>query len=393
MPPVEAKVRISSNILREPQVLDNLCPQGGSIARNILVWASWKGTLKVELNLSDFCARMGYDRKHLLRELTSDQKALMLSAGWPEEQLIRRGKDDTKSIRNGNCLIAYVLTLMYSRTLPFKHRPKSSKHLHFYNKVMIRELITCEKRKKGTFIEFVVSEEVLQQARGAYQTIEMGDYLSLTSESGKPDDAAQRMYLRLRWMRRYWDWLDREGKIEKGTNPSVDSYTDLLAVAGIGKHKQASLAAHKLKTLLTRIGKLESVKMTPTVKLDYPTGLYQVTWKRDKMSAAAQSDESTPFPAEQAKKNQRRQAAPAPLLSHAAFKGAADKPLRAAAPAPAVSREKLLNQLHDAATSLRWQQSEEAEFHYANMPDGQHEQDLAAARARLLEVQEQLGMA
>jgi hypothetical protein len=189
MSPVEAKIRISSNILREPQVLDNLCSQGGSIARNIIVWASWKGTLKVELNLTDFCARMGYDRKHLLRELTSDQKKLMLKAGWPEEQLIRRGKDDTKSIQNGNCLIAYVLTMMYSFTLPFKHRPKNSKHLHFFNKVMIRELITFEKRKKGTYIEFVLSEEVLQQSRGAYQTIEMGDYLSLTSPSGKPVEA------------------------------------------------------------------------------------------------------------------------------------------------------------------------------------------------------------
>jgi len=402
----EAKIRISSNLLREPQVLDNLCPTGGSIARNILIWASWKNTLRVQLNLPDFCARMGYDRRHLLRALTDDQKELMLAAGWPPEMLERRDKEGKLNIENGNSLIAYVLTLMFSRTLPFKHRSKNSRHLHFYNKVMIRELLVFEKRKKGTCIEFLVSEEVIGQARGAFQTIHLRDYLSLVNEkNGKADDAAQRLYMRLLWKRQYWDYLDREGKIEKGTNPSVDYYDELLAVAGLEKYAQASLAAHKLGKLLLRVSKLDSIKMTPNLKLNHATSCYEVSWRREKLPAAAQQDQPTEFPFAVVAPNKGAKPTE-PLLTHSAFRGskgevatttarspAATPKQRVVATAPPkVNREKLLNEHADTSNSVQFLLSEKGQDAYASMPPEKYQQDVAAAKARLQQLTQQLEM-
>jgi hypothetical protein len=404
MQSVEAKIRISSNLLREPHVFERLGPPGqakantteGGLARDILLWASWKNTLLVQLNVPDFCKMLGYDRRHVLRALTPDQVDVMLQAGFLPKSL------DRKEPGNVNCLIAYVITVMFTRTLPFANRDNTSTRQSFHNKLMVRDLHVFEKKKRGTVIEFSLSDEVLETSRGDYQTIDLGDYLSLVTKgkeatddkpakSGAPDDAARKLYWHLLWKRQYWDHLEKTGKLRKGYKPSESFYPELVLIAGLQSVTPAKVQAYRMRKLLERVSELPSINMELAFRLNPSTGSYEATWKRNKLTEEGKPTEKpTPFPCEPAPATwgtdpnppaqATRTVAPAPKINRPSL-----LPAKAAArPTTAAPRRaKLLDQLADAKNSVQWLLKEDVKKSFEGKEPGTYEKYLAEAHAKV----------
>jgi hypothetical protein len=390
-----AKIRISSNLLREPHAFDRLGNLEGGMARDILLWASWKNTQLVQLNVPDFCKLLGYDRRHVLRELTPDQVSYMIDkAGFLPKSL------DRKEPGNVNSLIAYVITVMFTRTLTFAHRANTSTHQSFNNKVMVRDLHVFDKKKKGTIVEFSISEEVLEQSRDAYQTIDLTDYLSLCTKGGSPDDAARKMYWRLLWKRQYWDYLEREGKLKKGDKPSEDFYPELLKVAGMQNFVPAKNGAYRLRKLLDRVSALPSIKMEATMRLNPSTGSYEVTWKRGKLTDAGKPTEKpTPFPCEPAPAEWGTDpnpptavGRPRPVVGKTNRPSLVPAKAAAAQPAPALAsgrKAKLMGQLEDAKKGVLLLLSPDYKASYDGRPPGTYEQHLAEAQATVARLEQE----
>jgi hypothetical protein len=356
MPPVEAKIRISSTLLREPHVFDRLGKEDqphtteGGLARDILLWASWKNSLLVQLNIPDFCRLLGYNRQHLLRALTPDQEKVMLRAGFKAESL------DRKKPGNVNSLIAYVITVMFKETLPFADKSNTPENQKFTNKVMVREMHVFKKKKTGTCIEFTISEEVLKHSRGNYQTIDLVDYLALVTprkeakegkpaREGQPDDPARKIYWHLLWKRQWWDYLESKGLLRKGDKPSESNYRELVLIAGLQNYTPVKEQAYRLRKLLARVCALPSVNMELNMRLNVSTGLYDISWKRNKLTDAGKPTEKpTPFPCELAPPTWGTDPEP-PLLVARQPRPKLVQPTR---------KTKLHDELSDAEGSLRW---------------------------------------
>lgn len=268
MPAVKEKIRLCSNLLREPQAFDQLGELAGGIARDLTIWAAWNNSQHARLHLPQFCEMMGYHRAHLLRAITPAHKAELLQRGWQEQHL--------PALSN---TIGYAITRMATQLLLFAEPARTnSKRQRYTNKRILCSVDLFEKRKTGTVIEFEFDKEVLENCRHRYQTIDLEDYLSLKTPGGHPDDQARKMYLRLLWKRQYWDGL----AAERGVFPSGDNYQELLTVAGLDNYGSEILAASKLRKLLKRVGAMPSVMMKANLKLNYSTGVYEVTWTRVK---------------------------------------------------------------------------------------------------------------
>ncbi len=276
------KIRLDSNLMREPQVFDQLGDLAGGIARDLLLFAAWNNAQHTRLHVPEFCEMMGYNRKHLMRKITDDQVKELLTAGWHE--------DDVPVLSN---TIGYTLGKMATKLLLFAPprlatAENDAKKLGRYTNKRMVSAVNLDKRSTGTVVHFEVDNEVLENCRKRYETIDLQEYLSLRTPGGEknpnghPDDQARRMYLRLRWKRQFWDSKHNA----PGIYPSKDSYRELLAVAGLSNYGSEKLAASKLRKLLERIGAMPSIMMIPRVTLNHALGVYEVTWARKKMKGS-----------------------------------------------------------------------------------------------------------
>lgn len=277
MSPVEGIIRVNSNLLRNPHVFDQLGPLAGALARDIMIFCCWKKQKEVLLHLPEFCEVMGYNRQHLLRPIKPAQVAQLRQGGWLEEDLPKLSNT-----------IMYTICRMLNVNLvfpePYEHpqkvesKAKFKKRDRFYTKKsMVSQVLAIKPHKTGTLIQFRLDDEVIDDLADLYQNLDMAEYRGLKTTGGHADDQARRVFMYCVWKRQYWD----SKSAEAGIYPSMDSYRHLLAVAGLQHHNPQKRAASLLRLLLRRIGKMASVRMTPTVEMDYAQGVYIVRWSRD----------------------------------------------------------------------------------------------------------------
>lgn len=282
MPSVKEKIRLCSNLLREPQVFDQLGDLAGGIARDLVLYGIMADTEETVLHLPDFCKKMGYNRQLLMKVMTDEQKDWLFDHGF-----------SAKAVEVARVAIGYVLLRMGAQTLHFAEEVKrkddaGKKSLRFKFKNIISE-VDINILSTGTLLYYKIDKDVLDNSRGRhYQTLDIADYLSFKTPAGRADHQARKMYLRLVWKRRYWDKTPKR----EGYYPSQDNYGELTAVAGLS-FKEEKQNATRLRKLLERVAKAGSIKMTPSVKLDPVSGEYKVTWKRDPLPNAAISDSRT----------------------------------------------------------------------------------------------------
>ena len=275
MPAVKARIKLCSNLMREPQVFDQLGDLAGGFARDLIIYGAALDQDQVVLHVPHFCEMMGYKRANLLLKLTDKQKEWMVEHGAKEDHL--------KKWKNA---IGYTIRRMGIQSLEFALPAEDTKDKSKYRKNDLRfrykrliGVINLESLKTGTLITYVIDPEIMEHSRRKnYQTIYTADYLSLKTKGGRADDKARKMYMRLAWKRQYWDSLTKK----KGYKPSVDTYDDLKAVAGFNYSREKK-NAYLLNNLLKRVGQLPSIKMTPKMRLNNATGKYEVSWTRDEL--------------------------------------------------------------------------------------------------------------
>lgn len=269
------KIRLDSNIMREPQRLDDMGNLASGIARDLILWAAWNGTTDVILHLPQFCEMFGYQRKHLLRPL--DEKKL--------DKIKKLYK--AEHVPNLNNSLGWTLMNMSRWNLVFYvnskgriplNASKKSLKCRYQSLRIISQLQpeSCiEKFKTGTVARMVFDQQLIYNCRDFYQEVTLEDYLSLCTDKGQADDKARRLYLHMAWLRQLWDGV----AIPKGYDPSKPDYHELLRVAGLDyslDKKNATL----LRGLLNRVGALASVQLEATVTHDAALNTYSVKLKK-----------------------------------------------------------------------------------------------------------------
>jgi hypothetical protein len=376
-------VLLASNILRRPDLFDGLGPPAkkgegehrtgrrkegaatGGLCRDLVLYAALNKHRQVEFRLPDFCKEMGYDSSNLMRRCTDEQVEEIRRAGWDEE--------DIPAFSN---MLGLALVRLVRHNFIFSDKGTTSKHKRFSGKKIVESIDVFKPQKSGTLLTFTLSEEVLEHNRKVYQVLYKEEYLSLRTQSktrklghpGHPDDAARRMYMRLRWRRGYWDYLIKEGLYEEAKKLEVDSYTELLLVAGLserGEYWEPKRVAFELRKLLNRIASMGSIQLVPTVAMTYGNK-YEVTWTRTPFAPAAPAPQARPSRAaqpSQAAKPTRTKSKPAstPALSASTPKKPASAPV-AAAPARPDARQvqRLKNEREDLTKSLQFLESDAA---------------------------------
>jgi hypothetical protein len=281
MPEQVTKIRLSSRLLREPQVFDDLGEMASGLARDLVLWAAWNNTEHIILHVPEFCKMFGYSRTHLFRPLQNQKYKDRL------KQVVK--KEEYVELFNNTlgwtlvCMLKVNLTFASKRPASITPEGELTPEENIWKGLQILTELSLteegfEKKKTGSVVRMTLNPKIIQSSRTKYQTLVLEDYLSLKTPGGHADDQARKMYLRCLWKRRYWD----KATPRQGFYPSRDNYDDLLAIARINvnertRDKQNALL---LRKLLNRIGKLPSVDMTPRVTLDPKTGAYRVDWTR-----------------------------------------------------------------------------------------------------------------
>ena len=394
MPESATKIHLASNLLRSPQLFDGLGATSGGICRDLVMWAAWNGQPVAKLHVPDFCRMMGYERGNLLRRATPEQVEEIRLTGWPEE--------DIPDFSN---VLGLALVRLVSHNFIFPERSKGSKHKRIQGSKIVEHVDVYKVEKSGTRLEFTLSQEILEESRDAYQTINLAEYLSLRTGGGEkragghPDDAARKLYLRLSWKRQIWDYGENAGTIPKEVDPAVDSYRDLVAVAGLqhlGDYSPEKKIASQLRTLLERVGSMPSIRLKPTVTLNKQLGLYEVRWAKMQLGAA-DAPPPVKYSCAPAPGTWGQAPAPtAPRASKAKYRRQQPSPATAAisatpvrvATAPTRNTTKLKGELTDATTSLRWLESTEGRQTYQDAE--LHKQHVEDARIRIREIQREL---
>lgn len=278
----KTKIHVNSNLLRQPQLFDKLCyvvgkptntPKLGKqisrLARDLVLYAAWNKAPVVRLHIPEFCQMFGHDAPTLLKKATPAQKDEMRACSLPEDLIPYYSN-----------YLGYVLVKMANYSFLWnknsgKINDTSVDSHHIVEKIDAPRI----RRKRGSYVEFTVSLDIVQQNRRGYQTMWLEDYLALvTAPGGYAWEAARRLYMRVVWKRRWWDYLEKEGLIRKDDRPSHDDYTQLIAAAGIEAVSPLRVQASKLMAMLKRIGMLPSVCMVP--QMQNRKGCYYVTWTR-----------------------------------------------------------------------------------------------------------------
>jgi len=401
-------VLLASNILRRPDLFDGLGPPAkkgegehregrrkegaatGGLCRDLVIFAAINKQRVVEFRLPDFCKEMGYDSSNLMRRCTDEQIDEIRRTGWDEE--------DIPAFSN---VLGLALVRLVRHNFIFSDKGTTSKHKRFSGTKVVENIDVFKPQKSGTLLTFTLSEEVLEHNRKVYQALYKEEYLSLRTQSttrklghpGHPDDAARRMYMRLRWRRGYWDYLIKEGQYEEAKKLEVDSYTELLLVAGLserGEYWPPKRVAFELRKLLKRIADMASIQLAPTVALK--GGKYEVTWKHKPFAPAVAKPTrpSSEVQVSQAAQPTRTKSKPARPVSPATKPVA---PAPAAAPARPVAghAQKLKNERDDLTTSLKFLESDAAKTskYYLAEPE-KLAQAIRDAQARLEAVQNEL---
>jgi hypothetical protein len=281
MPSEVTKIRLCSNLLREPQVFDQLGEFASGVARDLIIYGVLGDEDETVLHLPTFCKTMGYTRQLLMKPMSDEQKGWLKAHGYSD-----------RAIEVARVAIGYVLLRMGKDTLHFEEERErqdgdkpARKTLRFDYKMLVSR-IDVDILSTGTMLYYSIDADILAHGRGKwYQALTLEDYLSFTTPAGRADHQARKMYLRLVWKRRYWDKTPKRA----GYYPSKDSYTELCAVAGLHFQDEKQNAA-RLRKLLTRVAAAPSIKMIPKVKLNYETGKYEVTWKREYLPSSSISD-------------------------------------------------------------------------------------------------------
>ncbi len=275
-------IHVNSNLLREPRLFDNLRDvvgavaekkddklprlggQVGRLARDLILYAAWNGAKVVRLHVPEFCAMFDYDRAMLLRKTTPAQNQEMRACSLPEHLLKHYGN-----------FLGYTLVKMGNYNFLWAERTGDSRDTSVRPHQIVEKIAApCIRRKRGSYVEFTVSTDIVEQDRARYQKIYIADYLALRTKGGHAWDDARTLYLRVRWKRAWWD----APKVPKEPHPSRDSYKALVAAAGLKKIIPARNQASKLLAMLRQVGKLPSVCMVP--QMHYVKGRYYVTWTR-----------------------------------------------------------------------------------------------------------------
>lgn len=274
---VKEKVRLCSNLLREPQVFDEYGELGSGIARDLIIYGIMGDKEETVLHLPEFCKAMGYNRQLLMKPMSDEQK------DW-----LREHKFTERQIEVARVQIGFVLLRMGKQTVHFakekerKDGQKPRKTMRFDFKQLISQ-VDIDILSTGTLLYYTIDRDVLAHSRGKwYQTLTLPDYLNFKTAAGRADHQARKMYLRLVWKRRYWDKTPKR----EGFYPSQDDYDELKAVAGLNFTDEKQNAT-RLRKLLKRVGAAPSVKMIPTVKLNQVDGKYYVTWKREYLPSSS----------------------------------------------------------------------------------------------------------
>jgi hypothetical protein len=383
-------VLLASNILRRPDLFDGLGPPAkkgegehrvgrrkegaatGGLCRDLVLYAALNKHRVVEFRLPDFCKEMGYYSQNLMRRCTDEQIA----------EIRRSGSIDEEDVETFSNMLGLALVRLVRHTFIFPDKGDKSKHKRFSGKKIVEHVDVFKPQKSGTVLSFTLSEEVLEHNRKVYQVLYKEEYLSLRTQSstrklghpGHPDDAARRMYMRLRWRRGYWEHLIKEGLYEEAKKLEVDSYTELLQVAGLSERSEywePKRIAFELRKLLNRVASMDSILLVPTVALSFGNK-YEVTWKRTPFPPGSRfANESS---AQQPRPNNAPQPGPAakptrtkskptttPTLPTSAPKKPASAPAPAAPPRPdARKAQKLRNEQEDLTNSLQFLESDAA---------------------------------
>lgn len=380
-------IRLASNLLRHPQLFDSLGATSAGYCRDLVLYAAWQNQAVTTLHLPDFCRTMGYDRANLLRKATAAEVKEIRDSGWPEEEVAEFSNS-----------LGVALVRLVTHNFIFPARSKESGHKRIEGSKIVQHIDLFKVQKSGTRLEYVLSPEILEQSRDTYQTIHLGDYLSLRTKGGAkrpeghPDDAARKLMLRLSWKRQYWEYLEATGTFPKNQNPAADNYDELLLVAGLdhlASYAPPKKAASQLRKLLLRVGALPSIRLKPQLTLNKQLGVYEVRWSKmakGEADAPAPDKYAGPPPAAKAPRAAKRRR-PAPVAT-----APAAVPAKLAKPA-SPAKDKLKGELTDATNSLRWLESSEAQQAYATRHPEQPElltQHVQAARLRVREIQQQL---
>jgi len=375
------KIRVSQHLLRSPHLFDAL-GASSNVCRDLVIWAGSMKEPVAKLHVPTFCKAMGYESSNLMRRCTADQVKEIRESGWPEEDVDRFSN-----------MLGLALVRLVTTNFIFPHRKTPDGNRHIEGSKIVKH-VDYNVKKAGSVVEFTLSEEILDENRYSYQTINLDEYLSLrTSGSekrvGTPDDAARKMYLRLIQKRQRWDYLIASGDIVHFPNTPIDKYSELVKVAGyhyLLNYSPERKVAYELHALLKRIGAMPSIRLKPTMALKM--GRYEVSWTRlplgkEKPAEVAGTKLVSRVASEKRDTSKRK------AKSKQAAEATLPLPLRATVLKQ--DNRKLLADLEDTTKSLKWLESvqgRESKF-YMGKPE-LHTQDLHAARQRLADIQEQL---
>ena len=271
------KIRLDSNIMREPQRLRDMGNLAAGIGLDVLLWGAWNNSTLGLLHVPDFCEMFGYQRKHLLRPVDDKKKVRLGKVLKTPEHLENLGNS-----------LGWTLLAMSKYNLVFYtnaqgriplNLSKKTKDCRYQSLTLLESLDpdTCiKKHKTGTLATVEFSERFIYNCREFYQEVDLTDYLSLKTAAGHADDQARRMYLHMTWRRQLWDGMP----VPKGYDPSKPEYDELLSVAGLAFTDPKQNAA-RLRALLKRVCVLPTVKLTATITHKPAIDRYEVLLAKD----------------------------------------------------------------------------------------------------------------
>lgn len=258
--------------MREPQRLETMGNLAAGLARDLLLWAAWNNSTLAILHLPEFCKMFGYQRQHLLRPLDEKKQKRLKKAVLPED------------VERLNFTLGWTVLAMAKYNLIFYTNSEGRIPLTLSKKTRVcryqsLQILTdfspetcITKYKTGTVATMHFSERFIYNCREFYQVVDLPEYLSLVTATGKPDDQARRLYLHMTWRRQIWDGIAIPNK---NFNPAKPDYYELLSVAGL-KFADAKKNAALLRALLKKVCQLPSVSCSWDVTHEPLQNTYKV---------------------------------------------------------------------------------------------------------------------